>query len=302
MASGTDWSWRTCRRAVWSRGWNCRSGNRPVGESQHGGGWRVLVVDDEPLARANVKHLLAQAPDVTAVDECEGGRDAIACILETRPDLVFLDVQMPECDGFDVLREVGAERMPPVIFVTAFDRYAVRAFETHALDYLLKPFSDARFRDALERARRQRAQGKNQELLRHLSALLEQHRPPPPPAEPARSAENEPVERIAVKTGGKVLLIPVEELDWCEAEGNYVILHAGTRSPMLRETLNQVERWLDPRRFVRVHRSLLVNVDRIRELEPDVDKGWVVVLRDGTRLRLSPNRKAAVEALLRQSF
>ncbi|NRD47119.1 LytR/AlgR family response regulator transcription factor [Corallococcus exiguus] len=265
-----------------------------MGEAQRGGGWRVLVVDDEPLARSNVTHLLAQASDITAVQQCEGGQDAIVVILRERPDLVFLDVQMPGCDGFDVLREVGVERMPPVIFVTAFDQYAVRAFETNALDYLLKPFSDSRFRDALDRARRQRAQGKDQELLRHLSALLEQHRPPPPPPEP--------VERIAVKTGGKVLLIPVEELDWCEAEGNYVILHAGTRSPMLRETLNQVEQWLNPRRFVRIHRSLLVNVERIRELEPDVDKGWVVVLRDGTRLRLSPNRKAAVEALLRQSF
>ncbi|WP_375743848.1 response regulator [Corallococcus interemptor] len=273
-----------------------------MGEPGRGGPWRILVVDDEPLARGNVTHLLAQAPDVTAVQECEGGKDAIAAILRERPDLVFLDVQMPGCDGFDVLREVGAERMPPVIFVTAFDRYAVRAFETHALDYLLKPFSDSRFKDALDRARRQRAQGKDRELLRHLSALLEQHHAPPALPEPARATGNEPVERIAVKTGGKVMLIPVEELDWCEAEGNYVVLHAGTRSPMLRETLNRVEQWLHPRRFVRIHRSLLVNVDRIRELEPDVDKGWVVVLRDGTRLRLSPQRKAAVEALLRQSF
>ena len=265
-------------------------------------GWRVLVVDDEPLARASVKHLLAQASGVTAVYECQGGREAVDFILRERPDLVFLDVQMPEVDGFDVLREVGVERMPPVIFVTAFDRYAVRAFEASALDYLLKPYGDQRFRDALERARQQRAQGRDRELLKHLSSLLEQHRAPPPPPAPSRPSSSAPVERIAVKTGGKVLLIPVEELDWCEAEGNYVVLHAGARKPMLRETLAQVEQWLDPRRFVRVHRSLLVNVDRIRELEPDVDKGWVVVLRDGTRLRLSPGRKAAVEALLRQSF
>ncbi|RKH21184.1 DNA-binding response regulator [Corallococcus sp. CA047B] len=264
-------------------------------------GWRVLVVDDEPLARDSLRHLLAQTPEVTDVRECQGGREAVDHLLREAPDLVFLDVQMPELDGFDVLREVGVERMPPVIFVTAFDRYAVRAFEANALDYLLKPFSDQRFRDALERARRQRAQGRDRELLKHLSSLLEQHRAPPP--EPVRpTGGGSPVERIAVKTGGKVLLIPVEELDWCEAEGNYVVLHAGARKPMLRETLGQVEQWLDPRRFVRVHRSVLVNVDRIRELEPDVDKGWVVVLRDGTRLRLSPGRKAAVEALLRQSF
>nr|WP_227026950.1 LytTR family DNA-binding domain-containing protein [Corallococcus soli] len=260
-----------------------------------------MVVDDEPLARDSVRHLLAQAPDVTDVHACHGGREAVDHILRERPDLVFLDVQMPELDGFDVLREVGVERMPPVVFVTAFDRYAVRAFEANALDYLLKPFSDQRFREALERARRQRAQGRDRDLLKQLSSLLEHHRSPPP--EPARPpSSGGPVERIAVKTGGKVLLIPVEELDWCEAEGNYVVLHAGTRRPMLRETLGQVEQWLDPRRFVRVHRSVLVNVERIRELEPDVDKGWVVVLRDGTRLRLSPGRKAAVEALLRQSF
>ncbi|RKH45509.1 LytR/AlgR family response regulator transcription factor, partial [Corallococcus sicarius] len=148
-------------------------------------GWRVLVVDDEPLARASVKHLLAQAPEVTAVHECQGGREAVDFILRERPDLVFLDVQMPEVDGFDVLREVGVERMPPVIFVTAFDRYAVRAFEANALDYLLKPYGDQRFRDALERARRQRAQGRDRELLKHLSSLLEQHRAPPPPPEPS---------------------------------------------------------------------------------------------------------------------
>lgn len=271
------------------------------------GGWRVLVVDDEPLARDNVKHLLAQAPDVTSVRECEGGREAVDVILREQPDLVFLDVQMPELDGFGVLREVGPERMPPVIFVTAFDRYAVQAFEAQALDYLLKPFGDRRFHEALERARRQRAVGRDRALLERLSALLDLHRGRQPeavePPEPERTPpEGGYVERIAVKTGSKVLLLPVGELDWCEAEGNYVVLHAGGRSPMLRETLNRVEQWLDPRRFVRIHRSTLVNVDRIRELEPDVDKGWVVVLRDGTRLRLSPGRKAAVEALLRQSF
>ena len=274
-------------------------------ETPEKGGWRVLVVDDEPLARDNVKHLLARAPDVTAMIECEGGREAVEAILRERPDLVFLDVQMPELDGFGVLREVGPERMPPVIFVTAFDRYAVKAFEANALDYLLTPFGERRVQEALERARRQHAQGRDRALLQRLSALLDLHlgrAPEPPPATTPTPPEGGYIERIAVKTGGKVLLLPVQELDWCEAEGNYVVLHAGGRSPMLRETLNQVEQWLDPRRFVRVHRSTLVNVDRIRELEPDVDKGWVVVLRDGTRLRLSPGRKAAVEALLRQSF
>ncbi|NTX02500.1 LytTR family DNA-binding domain-containing protein [Myxococcus sp. CA040A] len=266
------------------------------------GGWRVLVVDDEPLARDNVRHLLARAPDVTSIRECEGGQEAVEAILRDRPDLVFLDVQMPEVDGFEVLQEVGPERMPPVIFVTAFDRYAVRAFEANALDYLLKPFSDGRFQEALERARRQRATGRDRALLERLSSLLETYRAPTPAGVEAGPSDAPFLERIAVKTDGKVLLLPVAELDWCEAEGNYVVLHSGGRSPMLRETLNRVEQLLDPKCFVRVHRSTLVNVNRIRELEPDVDKGWVVVLRDGTRLRLSPGRKPAVEALLRQSF
>ncbi|AKF81608.1 transcriptional regulator [Myxococcus fulvus 124B02] len=261
-------------------------------------GWRVLVVDDEPLARDNVRHLLSRAPDVTALWECESGGDAVDVILREKPDLVFLDVQMPEVDGFEVLREVGPELMPPVIFVTAFDQHAVRAFEANALDYLLKPFSAARFQEAVSRARKQREQGRERALLERLSSLLAGYKPAhEPPAETGQY-----LERIAVKTDGKVVVVPVADLDWCEAEGNYVVLHSGAKSPMLRETLNRVEQWLDPKCFVRVHRSTLVNVSRIKELEPDVDKGWVVILRDGTRLRLSPGRKAAVEAVLRQSF
>ncbi|MCP3103687.1 LytTR family DNA-binding domain-containing protein [Myxococcus sp. K15C18031901] len=274
-----------------------------MGESNGGTAWRVLVVDDEAPARDNVRHLLARRPDVRDVLEADGGRGAVEIIVREKPDIVFLDVQMPGMDGFGVVGEVGPERMPPVVFVTAFDTFAVRAFEVSAIDYLLKPFSEARFTEAFDRARRQREQGRERELLRRLTSLLDAHRTVPEVEQPSQAPPPEGyIERIAVRTDGKVLLLPVAELDWCEAEGNYVVLHAGNRSPMLRETLNNVERLLDPRRFVRVHRSTVVNVDRIRELEPDVDKGWVVVLRDGTRLRLSPGRKAAVEALLRQPF
>ncbi len=262
---------------------------------------RVLVVDDEPLARANLRSVLAKAPDVELLPECAGGREAIDAIRTKAPDLVFLDVQMPEVDGFAVLREVGAERMPTVIFVTAHERHAVRAFEVNALDYLLKPFHDARLLQALERARRELARGKDRELLQRLSALLAGYAAPAPAATPAPAASGY-LDRLVVKTGEVVEFVPVAQLDWCEAEGNYVVLHVGRRSPMIRETLSQVEQWLDPRRFVRIHRSALVNLERIRHLEPAIDRGHVVVLTDGTRLRLSPGRKAHIEALLGQSF
>ncbi|PTL79612.1 LytTR family DNA-binding domain-containing protein [Vitiosangium sp. GDMCC 1.1324] len=262
---------------------------------------RVLVVDDEPLARANLRGLLGKAPDVAHVQECAGGREAIDTLLAEPPDLVFLDVQMPEVDGFAVIREVGPERMPAVIFVTAHDQYAVRAFEVNALDYLLKPFHDARFRQALERARQALDGGRARELIQRLSALLAGHAAVPA-APPAALPSTGYLERLVVKTDERVEFVPVEQIDWCEAEGNYVVLHVGRRSPMIRETLAQVEQWLDPRRFLRIHRSTLVNVERIRHLEPGIERGHVVVLADGTRLRLSPGRKAHVEALLNQSF
>ncbi|WPB73006.1 LytTR family DNA-binding domain-containing protein [Archangium violaceum] len=263
---------------------------------------RVLVVDDEPLARANLCGLLGKVPDVAQVRECAGGREAIDAILAEPPDLVFLDVQMPEVDGFAVIREVGPERMPAVIFVTAHDRYAVRAFEVNALDYLLKPFHDARFRQALERARQVLGSGRDREIIQRLSALLSGHLTAVPAPPPAALPSTGYLERLVVKTDERVELVPVEQIDWCEAEGNYVVLHVGRRSPMIRETLSQVEQWLDPRRFLRIHRSTLVNVERIRHLEPGIERGHVVVLADGTRLRLSPGRKAHVEALLNQSF
>ncbi|WP_224367934.1 LytR/AlgR family response regulator transcription factor [Hyalangium versicolor] len=261
---------------------------------------RVLVVDDEPLARDNLCSVLSKAPDVEWIRECASGQEAIAVIRTEPPDLVFLDVQMPGLDGFSVIREVGPERMPSVIFVTAHDRYAVQAFEVNALDYVLKPFHGARLLQALERARQALDDGRARELIQRLSALLAGHAAssPVPAAPPATG----PLERLVVKTADRVELVPVEQIDWCEAEGNYVVLHVGAKSPMIRETLAQVEQWLDPRRFVRIHRSTLVNLDRVRHLEPGIDRGHVVVLVDGTRLRLSPGRKAHIEALLNQSI
>ncbi|XXF78808.1 LytTR family DNA-binding domain-containing protein [Myxococcaceae bacterium GXIMD 01537] len=260
---------------------------------------RVMVVDDEPLARANLRGVLAKAPGVELMRECAGGQEAIAAILAEPPDLVLLDVQMPEVDGFGVIREVGPERMPAVIFVTAHDRYAVRAFEVNALDYLLKPFHDARLLEALERARQRVDSGRARELIQQFTSLLSGY-PAPTPTAPAPASGY--LERLVVKTAERVEFVPVEQVDWCEAEGNYVVLHVGRRSPMIRETLSQVEEWLDPRRFVRVHRSALVNLDRVSHLEPGIERGHVVVLTDGTRLRLSPGRKAHIEALLNQSF
>lgn len=263
---------------------------------------RVLVVDHEPVARANLRGLLRGVPDVERVQECTGGQEAIDAILAEPPDLVFLEVQIPEVDGFAVIRAVGLERMPAVIFVTEHDQYAVRAFEVNALDYLLKPFHAARFQQALERARRVLDSRRAQELIRRLSVLLAGHLTAVPVAPPATMPATGQQERLVVKTAKRVEFVPVEQLDWCEAEGNYVVLHVGKQSLMLRETLSQVEQRLDRRRFMRIHRSTLVNVDRIRHIESGITQGHVVVLLDGTRLRLSSGRKAHLEALLKQFF
>ena len=233
---------------------------------------RVLIVDDEPLARRRVRGLLAGARDVEVVGECAGGRAAVAAIREAAPDVVFLDVQMPELDGFGVLAEVGAARAPAVVFVTAHDEHALRAFEVHALDYLLKPFRRERFEEALRRARAAAARGAPDARL---AALLED-----------RERARRRAERLLVRDGGRVTFVRVASIDWLEAAGNYVKLHAGGAEHLVRETLTALEARLDPERFARIHRSLIVNLDRVAEVLPGRNDG-VVVLAGGTRLPLS---------------
>ncbi|MCA1828423.1 MAG: LytR/AlgR family response regulator transcription factor [Myxococcales bacterium] len=233
---------------------------------------RALVVDDEPLARSGIAELVASTPGFEVAGEAADGDAAIAAVRELRPDLVLLDVQMPGRDGFDVIRAVGPARMPPVIFVTAHDAFALKAFEVHAVDYVMKPFRDRRLREALERARRPSA-----DLARRLEALM--------------SRLDEP--RFEVRLGNRVLVVSSSEIDWVEGAGYYAVLHAGEATHLLRETLNEIEARLDRSRFLRVHRSAIVRLDRIRELRP---RDRVVVMQTGTRVRVSRSRWPAVRS------
>jgi two-component system LytT family response regulator len=234
---------------------------------------RAMIVDDEPLARERIRDLLATDPEVAVEIECADGVEAVDAIREHAPDLLFLDVQMPERDGFDVVAEVGVDAVPAIVFVTAYDRYAVRAFEVHAVDYLLKPFDEERFREAVTRAKRRARRGRDEVDARIRAAI----------------AELRPcyVDRITVRSGERLLLVRAEEIDWIEAEGNYVKLHAGAETHMVRETIGGLEARLDPARFARTHRSTIVNLDRVREIEPTFHGDYRVVLRNGTKLPLS---------------
>ena len=235
----------------------------------------VIIVDDEPLARERLRTLLADEREVKVVAECANGRQAVKAIQEKKPGLVFLDVQMPGLDGFDVVEEIGGARIPAIVFVTAFDQYALKAFEVHALDYLLKPFDRERFRATLSRAReaiRLRAGGSDAGIASLLTALAERRKYS---------------ERLVVKAGGKERLIPVEEVSWFESAGNYVKIHTGGERLLLRETMANLEARLDPDQFARIHRSTIVNLKRVKELEPWFHGDYVVRLHDGQKLTLS---------------
>ncbi|HTI39573.1 MAG TPA: LytTR family DNA-binding domain-containing protein [Vicinamibacterales bacterium] len=237
---------------------------------------RVVIIDDEPLARERLRTLLRDDPSMEVVAEAGDTTTAVAAIQTTRPDLVFLDVQMPGGSGFDVISGVGAAQMPRVIFVTAYDRYALRAFDVHALDYLLKPFDRDRFRQALTRAKEQIVRSASGDLERRLLALVTELR-----SGPSR------IDRFVVKSGGRVFFVRTDEIDWIEAAGNYVKLHVGSETHLLRETMNAVEAKLDADLFFRVHRCHIVNIERVRELQPWFNGEYVVFLKNGTRLTLS---------------
>jgi two-component system, LytTR family, response regulator len=253
---------------------------------------RALVVDDEPLARERIRALLESEPDIEYVGECANGREAITSIEEMEPDLVFLDVQMPVVDGLGVVEAVGADKMPAVIFVTAYDRYALRAFEVHALDYLLKPFDRQRFQKALQRVRQQL--NRDQSVVNvneRLVALLEESQ-----------GGRKPLERLVIKNAGRVFFVKTEEIDWIEAASNYVRLHVGKEAHLLRETMNSLESRMDPQRFLRIHRSTIVNIERIQELQPWFHGDYVVILRDGTQLTLSRGYRQKLQELFGNLF
>lgn len=245
----------------------------------------TIIVDDEPLARERIRTLLAAEPDVTILADCASGPEAVAAIRRQAPDVLFLDVQMPEMDGFQVLRALGST-LPVVIFITAFDEHAVRAFEAQALDYLLKPFKPARFRAALARAREQVARHQPTEITRQLLDLLN-----------TRAPTATYITRITVRDRDRVRFVKTSDVDWLEASGNYVIVHAGREKHVLRDTLTSLESQLSPKEFVRLSRSAIVNLSRVQHVEPAFNDEHVVVLGDGTRLTLTRGVRELQERL-----
>jgi two-component system LytT family response regulator len=243
---------------------------------------RTLVVDDEPIARARVVSLLKQEEDIEVVGEYANGKQALSAIESTSPDLLFLDIQMPEVNGLDLARTIQSNG-PAVVFVTAYDEYALRAFEVHAMDFLLKPFSAERFRSALGHAREQVSQ-RRKGIDGPKTTMAERRNARP--------------NRLMIKSGGRIHFVRMADIDWCEAQGNYVRVHVGTQDHLVRDTMSHLESELDPQQFVRIHRSTIVNVDRIQEMQSSFNGEYVVLLRTGTRLTLSRGYREILQARL----
>lgn len=255
---------------------------------------KALVVDDEKPARARIQELLERQPDIQIVGLGRHGKEAVQLIRSQSPHLLFLDIQMPGMDGFEVLREIPEEQRPFTIFVTGYDKYAIPAFEAHALDYLLKPFSDERFEAALQQARRHIQAHTVGELGRRFARLLESQ----PPA--GAAARGERLERIVIKSSGRVIFLDVADIDWIEAAGVYVHLNVGSKSYLYRATLGQLQERLDPKLFVRIHRSAMINTDRIIELQARTHGDYAVILKNGTELSMSRGYRSQLEGWLRQ--
>ena len=267
--------------------------------------FKAVVCDDEPDAREGIVELLRRDAEILLVGEARNGREATAEIARQSPDLVFLDIQMPKLDGLGVVAEVAnGQRSPVFVFVTAYDEYALKAFEVHAIDYLLKPFSDERFAEALNAAKARVRERRACELGQQIAALLQ------PWGEESNGDSVDTglgstlvtgrgyLEHFMVRLGGKVTLVRVADVDWIEADDYYAKLHVGGRSYLIRETMQQLEAKLDPHQFVRVHRSAIVQIDRLRTLEPYIKGSHVLTLKDGTRLALSRGRRSAFEAAI----
>ena len=247
---------------------------------------RTLIVDDEPLARERVRTMLATEPDIELIGESATGTEAVAVIEEKHPDLVFLDVQMPGMGGFEVLRALKKDTMPLVIFVTAYDQHALKAFEVHALDYLLKPFKQGRFRETMAHVREVLAGREAAENSRKLLALIGQTQP-----------QSERLARIPVRNGERVVFVKVENIDYIESAGNYVVVHAGTENHVVRETLTALEEKLDPKQFLRISRSTLVNTEQIKELQPLFKGEYAVLLHTGKQLTMTRGIREVQERL-----
>ncbi len=244
---------------------------------------KTIIIDDEPLARKRVAHLLKNEPDIEVTAECGDGLTAISAINQHSPDLIFLDVQMPEVNGFEVLRELDPDSAPFVIFVTAYDQFTIQAFDAHAVDYLLKPFGEERFRQAVNRAR-QRIRPESlyqpdERLLRLLDHL---------------NLNKGFLERLIVTHRDRLIIVPIDTVDWVETYGNYLKIHSGGKTYLIRETMNKLSARIDPKKFLRIHRSTLVNLDRIKELQPMFGGQYTIVLSDGAELTLSRNYRKSV--------
>ena len=245
---------------------------------------RVLIVDDEPIARRGLRRLLESEPDVEIVGEASNGTAAIEAIEELKPDLVFLDIQMPEMDGLEVVAAVTPEKMPPVVFVTAYDKYAIDAFDLNAADYVLKPVDPERFGRALARAR-DRMSGRGDDLTQRLMRVLETARPARP-------------ERLVVRSAGRIQFVRTDEIDWINAEDNYVRIYASGKTYLMRETVGGIEQRLDPERFLRIRRSTIVRIDRIKEIRPLLNGTYELLLDDGTRVTSARRFREQIEKLV----
>jgi two-component system LytT family response regulator len=256
---------------------------------------RTVIADDEPLARRKLRILLDSEPEVKVVAECQNGGQTLSAIRACCPDLLLLDIQMPDLDGFQVLSEISPEEMPVVIFTSSYDQYAIRAFDAHALDYLLKPFDQGRLHQAIERARLELQQSKNREMTHRILELLSLVKSNKPPV-------TEPEERLVIKTKGRIVFLNLDEIDWVEAAANYVRLNVGKESYLFRETISRTSERLNPNHFIRIHRSVIVNIRKIKELIPVNSGEYIVILKNGKELSCSRGYRANVQHIIEKPF
>jgi len=259
---------------------------------------RTLIVDDESLARRTIRGLLLADPEIEIIGECRSGTEAVAFIRKQTPDLLFLDIQMPGMNGFETLTKIGVENIPAIVFVTAYDQYALKAFEVHAIDYLLKPFTDDRFAAALNQAKMQVQMKEVNRLSRSLVTLIAQQSK----GEPVSPNRNRFLHRFMIQSGGRAAFIKATDVDWIAADDYYIKLHVSGRTHLLRMSMNELEGKLDPDCFLRIHRSAIVNFDRVKELQQNSSNEWVVLLKDGTELKLSRSRRERLKQFLAGNY
>lgn len=266
---------------------------------------RAIVVDDESLAREALLVMLSDDPEIEVIAECRNGKEAVAAIRQQSPDIVFIDIHMPEMDGFQVISEIGTQQMPVTVFVTAYDKHALRAFEAHALDYLLKPFDHDRFNTALQRAKTFVRQQNLGEISENLFALLKdvklknvESTSAIDPQKPEKVAHKDPINRVVIKSGGRIYFLKVEEIDWIEGAGDYLNLHSASGTHLIRETMGNFHAELDSQKFIRIHRSIIVNIERIKDIRPLFKGDYLVTLISGKSLKASRGYRHELQTLL----